>query len=102
LTIYLNEINIFLLTKRSEAMSELSVSTNIRQYGTHPKLLGEALSAVAEAQQLRRALEHLGAADTLSHYGAHSTPQLGQALSAAAEAQRLRDECVTAADVCGR
>ncbi len=72
-------------------MNELSVSINLHHcgtYGTSP--LGEALSAVAEAQQLRRACGQLVGPGTLPHYGAHSTSQPGQALSAAAEAQRLR------------
>ncbi len=73
-------------------MNELSVSISLRQYGTlGTLLLGEALSAVAEAHQLRRASGHLGAPGTLPGDGIHSTLQLGQALSAAAEAQRLRD-----------
>ncbi len=72
-------------------MNELSVSINLRNNGTYSTSpLGEALSAVAEAQQLRRACGEL-APGTLPHHRADSISQLGQALSVAAEAQRLRD-----------
>jgi hypothetical protein len=73
-------------------MNELSVSINLQQYATcESEPLGEALSAFAEAQQLRRLCERMLCPGTLPGYGARPTSQLGQALNAAVEARRLKD-----------